>query len=461
MSSNFVDYINTKQFAIKPHSSQPVHWDYQNAKPFHRVTNASDKFLDNLMEHKKLIHVVSQKSLPSPLSLGNLRPLHNHIIKEPLGILSSAVPTFERSWQPKYIEHAYTKNIDGKSQEQIKHDVQLSHARDPVNGGEPRRDGIPIEEQQEWAHRLLGQLGYGDLPTASRKVAQRKASIATSEKFAKRTTATTVTVQPASEVLGISPASSSSKGDKAKNDNGGDATPIKTNNQTTPIKYFNEFTDSEKEIDLLQQTAVKKTKRTKQTTPFPDADEKLTTVFAFKLNKVLEKEIRVLEKKEVSLQATISQRQIDGYSEQVIAKHNNKLKLLQEEIVTKKAILVEKQAERQKQDALEAQKHTQSIPPLDLKLYEGVKLEIKLEDIKVVTKTMINEVNEDLTARGHKEIAKNIKKPDSFLSAVWTSICHSTGIKVISPVKRLAKSTKDDSENLQVEEELVVGKEPD
>ena len=112
----------------------------------------------------------------------------------------------------------------------------------------------------------------------------------------------------------------------------------------------------------------------------------------------------------------------------------------------------EKRAEQEIQDA----KQIEAIHPEAQKLYQFVELE--LEGIKVVPKTMIDDVNKELTKQNHNEISRNIKKPESLLSAVWAAIGHSTGIKVKSPVKKsLAKSTDSYQE---IEEDLVKGKEP-
>ena len=117
----------------------------------------------------------------------------------------------------------------------------------------------------------------------------------------------------------------------------------------------------------------------------------------------MEKEIRGLENKESTLQAKIDKRRDDGYSEEVVAKHFAKLKLLQEEIVSKKIVLKEKRAEQE----IQAAKQIEAIHPDAQKLYQFVELE--LEGVQIVPKAMIDDVNKELTKQNHNEISRNIQ----------------------------------------------------
>ena len=447
--SNFSDYIDVKKFAIKPHSSTAPTFGYENAKPFHRVTDSSDKFLENTFKHKAPTPVVGQKPLPQSIDLGNITSHHTKLLSDPFGILSSSFPSFSRSWQPKHIEQAYSSAIVGKTPETIQHDLKISHARDPSNGGEPLSGTQSFEDRHEWAHKILDELAVEGLPNSVRMNETRKRDNVRNKKFAPAPgpvpgpvpgpapapgpgPAPNVPVLPASSLLGVGSSSttSSTKSGNLK-DSGAIVTSLKTNNPD--------------EVVLI--------KRTKKTTPLPtDTYKTLTTIYSFTSNKNMEKEIRGLENKEATLQAKIDKRQMDGYSEEVVAKHFEKLTLLQEEIVNKKLVLKEKRAEQEIQDA----KRNEAIHPDDQKLYQFVELE--LEGVQVVSKTMIDDVNKELTKQNHSEISRNIKKPESLLSAVWAAIGHSTGIKTKSPVKKsLAKSTESYPE---IEEDLVKGREP-
>ena len=428
--SNFSDYIDVKKFAIKPHSSTAPTFGYENAKPFHRVTDSSDKFLENTFKHKAPTPVVGQKPLPQSIDLGNITSHHTKLLSDPFGILSSSFPSFSRSWQPNHIEQAYSSAIVGKTKETIQHDLKISHARDPSNGGEPLSGTQSFEDRHEWAHKILDELAVEGLPNSVRMNETRKRDNVRNKKFPPVPVPGPISGPVSGPAPGpnvpVLPASSLLK----KNDSGAIVTSLKTNNPDEVV-----------------------IKRTKKTTPLPEDPYKtLSTIYSFTSNKSMEKEIRGLENKEATLQAKMDRRQMDGYSAEIVAKHFEKLTLLQEEIVNKKKVLKEKRAEQEIQDA----KRNEAIHPDDQKLYQFVELE--LEGVQVVSKTMIDDVNKELTKQNHNEISRNIKKPESLLSAVWAAIGHSTGIKTKSPVKKsLAKSTETYPE---IEEDLVKGREP-
>ena len=75
MASNFSDYIDANKFAIKPHSSQLVKLDLQNAKPFHQVS-LSDQRFDSIYQYNHSVPVVAQKPFTYASTLGNPKPLY-------------------------------------------------------------------------------------------------------------------------------------------------------------------------------------------------------------------------------------------------------------------------------------------------------------------------------------------------------------------------------------------------
>ena len=88
MSSNFSDYIDANKFAIKPHTSQLVKFDFQNAKPFHRVT-VSDQLTDSINHYNHSVPVVPQKPFTYASTLGNPKPQPVHNISKPFSFMNN------------------------------------------------------------------------------------------------------------------------------------------------------------------------------------------------------------------------------------------------------------------------------------------------------------------------------------------------------------------------------------
>jgi hypothetical protein len=157
--TNFSNYIDRSKFSAKPHSAKPVTFDFQHAKPFHRVTNGTIKEMDAVYGHIHSKPVVPERPFTYPSTLGKPSSLRKYV-DEPFGFATSAFPVFDRSWKAPYLPHAYAKNLVGKTETQIQHDVKLSHAREPSNGGVPRK--AETTEPAEWAQQLLDDLGAYD-----------------------------------------------------------------------------------------------------------------------------------------------------------------------------------------------------------------------------------------------------------------------------------------------------------
>jgi hypothetical protein len=137
--NNSSDYIDRSKFSIKPHSSKPVTFDFQHAKPFHRVTNGTIKEMDAVYGNIHPKSVVPERPFTYPSTLGKPSSLRKYV-DEPFGFVTSAFPVFDRSWKAPYLPHAYSKNLVGKTEAQIQHDLKLSHARTSANGGAPRQE---------------------------------------------------------------------------------------------------------------------------------------------------------------------------------------------------------------------------------------------------------------------------------------------------------------------------------
>ena len=458
--SNFSDYIDRKQFEAKPHSSQPVTFGFQNAKPFQRISSSVPVF-DSINNYNHSAPIVSQKPFTYASTLGNPAPRSSYKFDEPFGFLTNSFPSFDRSWQPKYVEHAYTKNITGKSQEQIKHDLKLSHARQPANGGQPRKDPTPLEDQQEWARELLDGLVVNSLETPlQRKMETIKRERARNLKFPKPMATTPILVQPASSVLASSVSSSSAGGgavsSSQKNASGAIVTPKTTNNQvntvastptsgastsvaSTPVAYWT----------TMGKGAIEEDEEEDNNSLFPqklftDPKDHDSTVFAFKSNNTLDKEIRALENKEKTLQIKVTKLKSNETDEAVIAKQQEKLTLLREEIVAKRAVLTEKKVEKEKHDDLEQQKQYERLSAEDQKFF--TKSQKLVEGLDKVPAEIVNITNIELMEKGHRKIHGGITKPESFTSALWASIGHASGIKVKTPVKKV--SAEEDNEEV-------------
>jgi hypothetical protein len=155
--NNFSDYIDRKQFAPIHYSSKPVHFDFQNAKPFHRITNSSIKEMDAVFGGAHASSVAPRKPLAYPSPLGDPHSMPRTHLDKPFGFLTQAFPKFDRSWQTPYLPEAHANKLVGKTKEQIQQRVKLSHARDPDNGGEARKQ--ETTETADWAVELMGEIG--------------------------------------------------------------------------------------------------------------------------------------------------------------------------------------------------------------------------------------------------------------------------------------------------------------
>ena len=413
---NFSDYIDTNKFAIKPHTSTAPTFGYENPKSFHRVTDSSDKFIDDSFKHKAGAQPMQQKPLPTQVNLGNPAPERIHLKNEPFGCLGHAFPSFERSWQPKYIEQAYTNNIVGKTQDKIKHDVQISHARDPVNGGEPRKD----IGGSEWAQELIDSLGLEELQPSVRKMETKRREIARQTKYRKTsaTPSAPIVVQPVSSVLTSSPSSSQKK------ISGAIVTPKPINNQVNTVasgvgeteednnsffpaslftpstkKYFSSMDDNKKttDHDLL----------TKTTTKSMPEEEITKSIFGFtplKLQKEITKLQEQVEKQEEKLS---NPKLVPSQGKQI----RDKIKIMKDSIETKTEALAVKNVKHSEE--------WRTVTTEDKDFFSSV--QEQLENQKSVPDGLIENINTNLKKKGFtQKIKGNVKKSSTLLSALMS-----------------------------------------
>jgi hypothetical protein len=172
VENNFSNYIQSKQFDVPHISTKVSSFAFQGAKPFHRVTNASIEGMDRVYGHNHGNAMVGQKAFTYTGSLGQPASHHQHKFANPFGFLSDSFPTFERTWEPKYLPMAMALKLDKKTPAEIQRDVKLSHARDPANGGEPMKEEMVPDE---WAQQIIDQMGLDDFhgPALDNEVERR------------------------------------------------------------------------------------------------------------------------------------------------------------------------------------------------------------------------------------------------------------------------------------------------